>query len=124
MYVIYLDESGDPNGWNNNQDHFVLGGIAIHEGQIREISDSLDRVQTEFFPEISIPLKFHAVDINNGNDRFAQFSWDNRQRILDAVYDAIASTTYPNAVLFATAMHISSVNNSDQALRDTFEDIV
>ena len=25
MYVVYLDESGDPNGWNNNQNHFILG---------------------------------------------------------------------------------------------------
>ena len=124
MYVIYLDESGDPNGWNNNQDHFVLGGIAVHEGQIRQIGESLDRVQAEFFPDISIPLKFHAVDINNGNGRFGQFSWDDRQRMLDAVYDAIAGATYPNAVLFATAMHISAVNNRDQALRDTFEDLV
>ncbi len=124
MYVIYLDESGDPNGWNNNQDHFVLGGIAIHEGQIRQISDSLDRVQAEFFPSISIPLKFHAVDINNGSNRFGQFSRDDRQRMLDAVYDAIARTTYPSAVLFATAMHISAVKNRDQALRDTFEDLV
>ena len=124
MYVIYLDESGDPNGWNNNQDHFVLGGIAIHEGQIRQISDSLDRVQAEFFPAISIPLKFHAVDINNGSGRFAQFSSDDRRRMLDAAYDVIAGATYPNAVLFATAMHISAVNNRDQALRDTFEDLV
>ena len=32
MYVVYLDESGDPNGWNNNQNHFILGGMAVHEG--------------------------------------------------------------------------------------------
>ena len=52
MYVIYLDESGDPNGWNNNQNHFVIGGLAIHEGQISRIGKVLDDVQAEFFPEI------------------------------------------------------------------------
>lgn len=40
------------------------------------------------------------------------------------IYDFIASIEYPNAVLFATAMHITAARNSDQVLRDTFEDVV
>ena len=124
MYVIYLDESGDPNGWNNNQDHFVLGGIAVHEGHIWHLGNILDDIQAEFFPDIPVPLKFHAVDIHNGRERFRSLTEIERQRMLDAIYDAVSQTCYPNAVLFATAMHISSVRNSDQALRDTFEDVV
>ena len=60
MYVIYLDESGDPNGWNNNQDHFILGGLVIHEGQIWRLSTVLNDIQREFFPDISLPLEFHV----------------------------------------------------------------
>lgn len=60
MYVIYLDESGDPNGWNNNQDHFILGGLAIHEDWISRLGTALDDIQAAFFPDISIPLKLHA----------------------------------------------------------------
>ena len=126
MYIIYLDESGDSNGWNNNQDHFVLGGIAVHESQIRRISDALDEVQSKFFPDISVPIKFHATDINyRGNGRFRRDLTDSQRRdLLDAVYDVIAGIEYPNAALFATALHITAVRNSDQALRDTFEDVV
>ena len=123
MYVIYLDESGDPNGWNNNQNHFVIGGLAIHEGQISRIGKVLDDVQAEFFPDISVPLKFHAVDINNGQGRFRDISENDRQRMLERVYEQIAGIAYPRAVLFATAIHITAVRNPEQALRETFQDI-
>ena len=122
MYVIYLDESGDQKGWNN-QDHFIIGGLAIHEGQIRHLSKVLDDVQAQFFPNISVPLKFHATDINSGRSRFRSISKDTRMMILESIYDEIAKVTYPNAVLFATSMHITAVSNPEQALRDTFQDI-
>ena len=83
----------------------------------------LDDVQAQFFPNISVPLKFHATDINNGRNRFRGISKDIRQRILEAVYDELAKASYPNAVLFATAIHITAVHNPEQALRDTFQDI-
>jgi len=30
MYLFYIDESGNPNGWDT-QDNFILGGVAVHE---------------------------------------------------------------------------------------------
>lgn len=124
MYLIYLDESGNHNGWNNDQDHFVIGGIAVHEGQIQRVSSILDRIQSRFLADISIPIKFHATEIQSGKARFHGLSRTERQDMLAAVYDAIADIEYPHAVLFATAMHISAVKSSEQALRDTFEDVV
>lgn len=124
MYVVYLDESGDPNGWNNNQNHFILGGLAVHEGQIGRVSAILDEIQAAFFPEISIPLKFHAVDLYNGRERFRDLTEQGRQELLDAIYDALGELHYPQVNLFATAMHISAVADADQSLRDTFEDVV
>ena len=123
MYVVYLDESGNPGAFRNNQDHFVIGGIAVHEGQIRGLSEDIDRIQSEFFPEISIPLKLHATDINSGHGRFRKLPVNDRQRLLDAVYAVIAGSPYPSSVLFATAIHITAVKGPEQALRDTFEDI-
>ena len=127
MYIIYLDESGDSNAWSSSsQNNFVIGGIAIHEGQIRRLSEALDEIQPRFFPEISMPLKFHAVDIfGKGKDRFRSDLTENqRQQMMNDIYDVIANVAYPNAVLFATAIDISSVKSPDQALKDTFEDIV
>lgn len=125
MYIVYLDESGVPNGWNNNQDHFVLGGIAVHEGQIWRISEALNKIQSKFFPDISTPIKFHATDINSGKPTpFRELPKNQRQDLLQDVYNLISGIEYPKAVLFATAMHRTAVRNSDQVLRDTFEDVV
>ena len=124
MYLIYLDESGNPNGWTN-QDHFVIGGVAVHEGQVQRLSDRLDAVQSEFFPNIYVPLNFHAVDIRSGNGRrFRRMVRDVREDLLEAVYDAILDIPYPGVVPFATAIHISAVVSAEQALRDTFEDVL
>ena len=125
MYVIYLDESGTPNGWNNNQDHFVIGGIAIHESRIQQLSEAIDKVQTLYFPDISVPIKFHATDINSGANRFRrELAKPQLQMLLNEIYDIIADVEHQNVVLFGTAMHITAVRNAEQALRDTFEDVV
>ncbi len=57
VYVVYLDESGNPGSFRNSQDHFVIGGIAVHEGQIRQLSDRLDDIQSRFFTSVGIPRK-------------------------------------------------------------------
>lgn len=124
MYIVYLDESGNPNGWNNRQDHFAIGGIAVHENRIQSVSESLNAIQAKFFPDISVPIKFHATDANSGVDRFRNLTQTQRQNLMDDVYDVIAGIEYPNALLFATAINITAVKNPDQALRDTFEDVV
>ena len=41
MYILYIDESGDYNNWEENK-NFVLAGVAVHEGQIGKISGRLD----------------------------------------------------------------------------------
>ena len=97
--------------------------MAVHEGQIWRLGSILNDMQSEFFPDIDIPIKFHAVELNSGHGRFRSLSDSERQRMLDAIYDAIGRIPYPRVVLFATAAHISSVTSSDQALRDTFEDV-
>ncbi len=51
VYLFYLDESGDPGGWNQFDD-FVLAGVAIHEGQVRRLSERLGAVQRRFFPSL------------------------------------------------------------------------
>ena len=124
MYLIYLDESGNPNGWTH-QDHFVIGGVAVHEGQVQRLNDKLDAIQSDFFPNIYVPLNFHAVDIRSGNGRrFRRMVRPVREGLLEAVYDGIADIPHPGVVPFATAIHISAVVSAEQAIRDTFEDVL
>jgi len=122
MYLLYLDESGDPNGWDT-QNNFVLGGVAVHEGQIYGLAKQLDDIQTSFFPGISVPIIFHATDIAAGKNKFRLLSPEDRGRLLDAIYQIIARAGFPNLIAFATAIDISCVNSPDQVIHDTFQDV-
>lgn len=122
MYLLYLDESGNPNGWQE-QKNFVLGGVAIHEGQIYGLSKQLDAIQEKYFPGILISINFHATDIRRGKGHFKDFTPDTRDQILRDVYSVIHNSRFPNLVAFATVMNISAVQNAMQVRRETLEDV-
>jgi hypothetical protein len=85
MYLLYLDESGGPNSWSV-QKHFVLGGVAVHEGQVHILAQKLNTIQKHYFPRISIPIPFHATDIREGIGHFRSLQRDIRDEILEKVY--------------------------------------
>jgi hypothetical protein len=122
MYLFYIDESGDPFAWDQN-DNFVLAGIAIHEGQVRILSHQLDDIQKNYFPSINIPIEFHAGVIHSGKDRYRRIDENTRIQIIDDVYKIINDAGYPNLITFATAIHVSAVENGGQALEDCLEDL-
>ena len=122
MYLFYVDESGDPSGWDC-QDNFVLAGVAVHEGQVRRLSGELDAVQQRFFPGIAVRLEFHAQHIFAGKDRFRSLAPERRRDLLDSAYDVIAGAGFPNLVAFITAIHVSAVTSPHQALGDCLGDI-
>ena len=57
MYLLYLDESGDPYSWQC-QKCYVIGGVAIHEGQIHGIGAQMDSIQVSISQEYRSPLHF------------------------------------------------------------------
>lgn len=120
--MLYIDESGDPNGWQA-QRTFVLAGVAIHEGQIYKLTQELEVVQQHYFPGITFPIAFHATDIRRGKRHFADFMPEQREQLLNDLYDIIRNARFPNLIAFATAIDISSVQNSLQVRRDTLQDI-
>ena len=122
MYLFYLDESGDPDSWQES-DNFILAGIAVHEGQVRRLSEQFDAVQRRFFPAIVMPIEFHAQHIHSGKGRFRQMPRADRAALLDSAYDVIANATFPNLIAFITSIHVSAVTSASQALRDCLEDV-
>ncbi len=123
MYILYLDESGDPFSWQD-QTHFVLGGVAVHEGQIFGLTRSLDAIQRTYFPDISLPLKLHATDIRNGKGaHFKRLRPNAREMLLADIYDLINRTRFPKLVAFAAAIHISAVSERHTVLPRVFEDV-
>lgn len=122
MHLIYVDESGDPYSWEN-QKHFVLGSLAIHEGQINKITKKMDEIQSYFFPEIQLHIPFHAVDIVNHRGYFKELSREKRDELMMAIYDIIGRSRFPNIIAFATIISIDAVKNHQQAFDDVLEDM-
>ena len=122
MYLFYIDESGNPNGWDT-QDNFILGGVAVHEGQIRGISDKVDQLQQDIFPDIKIPIEFHAQHVHSGKGRYRKETPERRQEVLDSICDIIVKTRFPSLIAFVTAIHVSAVKDHSQVMRDCLEDI-
>lgn len=122
MYLLYLDEAGDFNSWQN-QNCAVLGGVAVHEGQLQRISALVDRVQAKWFPGISFPLEFHASAIRAGKERFRSFSPADRALMLSDLYGLLAAEQFPQLVAFTTSIDVSAVQTPTQALGDAFEDL-
>jgi hypothetical protein len=122
VYLFYLDESGDPSGFDD-ADNFVLAGVAVHEGQVRRLSQQVDHLQREFFPDIHVPLEFHPQHIYAGKGRFRPIPKPQRVEMLRRVCNLMAAAGFPNLIAFASAIHVSSVADSSQILRSCLEDI-
>jgi hypothetical protein len=122
MYLFYLDESGSPGGWSQD-DNFVIAGAAIHEGQVYRLSKRLDAVQEEFFPDIPVPLELHAEHIYNGRGRFRRMPEQARAALLARVYDVIRNAGYPNLIAFASAVHVTAAQSPEQVFRACLGDI-
>jgi len=122
VYLLYVDESGDPNGWSN-QANFVLGAVAIHEGQVFGLTKQLDGIQQKYFPATTIPIPFHAEEISSGHGRFKSFDKVTRQSILHDVYDVIAKMSFPNLVLFAACVDDTALPSIAETLDVVLTDI-
>lgn len=122
MYLLYLDEAGDPYAWASYS-NFTLGGVAIHEGQVRNFTNELDQIQASFFPGISVSIPFHASAIRLGKGQFRRLGENRQGELLHAVYQIIQRSGFPNLVAFATTVHISYVQDPEQVLHDVFQDI-
>jgi len=123
MYVLYLDESGEPSDWQN-QKTFVIAGIAVWEFQIPTVGKKLRAIRKNYFPEIAFPIIFHATDIRRGKGIFRSFHSEVREKLLIDLYHSINDNRFPALVIFGAVMSIDAALNPNQVRRDTFEEVV
>jgi hypothetical protein len=122
MYILYLDESGDPHSFQS-QKCYVMGGVAIHEGQIHGIGAQVDNIQSTYLPGLQIPVAFHAYDVKQGKGHFRGLVPSRRDQVMQDVYALIGSARFPYLIAFATAIDVSAVTSPTQARRSVFEDV-
>ena len=123
MYILYIDESGDYNNWEENK-NFVLAGVAVHEGQIGKISGRLDQIQHEYFPELNVPISFHATDIRNGKKAFKNLPTNVRMQMLSKLYNVFNLFSFPNLVAYSTVVSANYVKPDTQVLDTAFGDLM
>ncbi|MGP6221049.1 DUF3800 domain-containing protein [Caldiplasma sukawensis] len=120
---MYVDESGDYNNWDENKT-FVMAGVAVHEGQIGKISQSLDQVQQKYFSDLQVQISFHATDIKNGKKAFKDLPSSERGQILTDLYNVFNYFCFPNLVAYATVVSANYVKRDTQVLDLAFEDMM
>jgi len=123
MYLLYLDESGDPANWQEQQ-HFVIAGIAIHESQIATLSNKLRAIQQRYFPETPFSIVFHATEIRSGKGIFRTLQPTVREQLLESLYQAICDVRFPSLAIFGSVMDAGATQNVRQDRSVTFEEVI
>jgi hypothetical protein len=104
MYILYVDESGDGGMNPGSSRHLVLAGVAIHEGQWKKFTRSLDTIQESHLPQAGGPVEFHASEIRAGRSVFRGFSRTQRAGLMNDVYRVISASTGNRLVLFGSVV--------------------
>ena len=123
MYLLYLDESGDTNSWQD-QNHFVIAGIGVYEFQIEFLRRKLIDIQRKYFPEIHVPVVFHATDIHSGKNKFRTLTKETRNFLLDDLYNIIFYEKFPKVVVFGAVLGIESAKTPYEDRSNTFEEVI
>lgn len=95
MYLIYVDESGDPGMLNSPTKHFVLSGLVIHETRWNAYLDNLVAFRKRMRNSFGLRLKdeIHAAHFISSPGAVAYLRRDVRLSILRFFIDEIKAMT-------------------------------
>src|SRR5690606_18217206 len=114
MYLLYLDESGNPDGPTDR--HFVLAGAAVFERTTYYVSRALDDIQSKHFPGLP-PIDFHASPIRAGKDFWRTVPQEKRREVLVDIGNAIATSNDPGLVLFGAVIEKNEALYGEEAVK-------
>jgi len=120
MHLLYLDDSGSTP--NPREDYLVLGGISVFEAQAYWLTNEMDKLAQDIFPENPHQLEFHASEIfSRRSSPWNKMTREQAQGIIKAVL-RIAAKSYETARIFACAVHKGSYPTRDP-MEVAFEDL-
>ena len=115
MYILYIDESGEPHG-----SHYVTAGMAVFERQEYWFATKVEDIQKRHFPHATEQAFFHLRDIVKGaKPLWNRVNESKRQQIIGEMYDILAQcvppagNSPPNAVLFGIVVETEHYLCSD-----------
>jgi Protein of unknown function (DUF3800) len=121
LYVLYLDESGNPD--NPADRHFVLGGAAVFEQTTFFLSRDFDNLQRKHWPT-SQPIEFHASPIRSGKGFWRSVPAAERETVLDELGLVIKNSNKNGVVLFAAVVEKDAKVYGEDAVKLATEQVV
>jgi hypothetical protein len=88
MHLLYVDESGNPDG--REEKYFVLGGVAVFEREIYWLNEQVNAIAEKHFPGMEI--EFHAQAIaSHREEPWHSCPTERRNQIIDELCSTICS---------------------------------
>lgn len=116
MYLLYIDESGQPKGRGpGSSDYFVLSGVALHEEDCFPLAQSLEAIVRRALPRDS-KLEIHASPMWSGRSEWSRIPQDDRHSLLRRLFQHLGTWTALSGRApryFAAAVHKDSHQNRD-----------
>ena len=121
MYLLYLDESGSPNAR-----HFVLAGVSVYETSVYWATDELNRLQSQYFPDLEGSVQFHASPLRGAPSHrierpFDQLPPATRHQLLSQLYDVVQEVY---GQFFAVVVEKSWLNPGEDPYERALEEIM
>jgi hypothetical protein len=79
LYLLYIDESGRAA---NPAEHFVLGGLCLHESEVKRMHLSAESILTQYLGQSPDAIEIHADHIRSGRGRWRSIPIETRDSIL------------------------------------------
>jgi hypothetical protein len=121
VYILYLDESGNPD--NPADRHFVIGGVAVFERITFFLNKDLDDLQRKYWPT-SPPVEFHASPIRAGSGFWRSVPKATRHALLDDIGLTIKQSNKTGLVLFAAVVEKDAQRYGEDAIKCAAEQVI
>jgi hypothetical protein len=99
MYLLYVDESGNPEGTQDR--YFVLGGVAMFERKVYWVNDAVDRLQDQIFPGLNVEFHAQAI-VSHHEEPWHSLPSSDRSKTLQNLCSIISTDN--DVCLFAVAV--------------------
>ena len=99
MYLLYVDESGDPG--EHGSQFLILAGAAIFEGKWSPLERDLRFLIDRFFPVPPKPTEIHLAELRRGKKEFRRLTASQRKDLLKEFCDIALNLLSTELTMFA-----------------------
>jgi hypothetical protein len=98
MYLLYVDESGDPGP--NGSPYLLLGGAAIFEGKWLHVDSDIRQLIARYFPSTPRPDEIHFAPLLQGKEHYRSLSRADRLGLIRDFCQLVNSLLTSEIALF------------------------